>query len=88
LIVDDGLHTLEAGITFFEGAFRMLASHGIYIIEDVRPMDVDGFCRYFAERSFQSKLVDLAVPGTDLYDNKLLLIRNRSFARPPTRTSV
>ena len=35
LIIDDGLHTFEAGITFFLNSFDKLKKNGIYIIEDV-----------------------------------------------------
>ena len=35
LIIDDGLHTLEAGLTFFHNSFRKLKKGGLYIIEDV-----------------------------------------------------
>lgn len=35
LIIDDGLHTLEAGISLFFNSFERLRYGGIYIIEDV-----------------------------------------------------
>ena len=35
LIIDDGLHTFSAGVTFFENSFSKLKKTGIYIIEDV-----------------------------------------------------
>jgi hypothetical protein len=35
IIIDDGLHTLEAGLTFFLNSFEKLKEGGIYIIEDV-----------------------------------------------------
>ena len=35
VIIDDGLHTLEAGLTFFQNSFEKLKEGGIYIIEDV-----------------------------------------------------
>ena len=35
IIIDDGLHTLEAGLTFFQNSFEKLKEGGIYIIEDV-----------------------------------------------------
>ena len=35
IIIDDGLHTLEAGLTFFLHSFEKLKEGGIYIIEDV-----------------------------------------------------
>lgn len=35
IIIDDGLHTFEAGITMFVNSFDKLRKNGIYIIEDV-----------------------------------------------------
>jgi len=35
LIIDDGLHNYEAGITLFKNSFDKLKKDGIYIIEDV-----------------------------------------------------
>ena len=35
IIIDDGLHTLEAGLTFFQNSFEKLKEGGIYKIEDV-----------------------------------------------------
>ena len=35
IIIDDGLHTLEAGLTFFLNSFEKLKEGGIYVIEDV-----------------------------------------------------
>jgi len=35
IIIDDGLHNYEAGITLFENSFEKLRKNGIYIIEDV-----------------------------------------------------
>ena len=35
LIIDDGLHTLDAGLIFFKHSFSYLKSGGLYVIEDV-----------------------------------------------------
>ena len=35
IIIDDGLHNYEAGITLFENSYDRLRKNGIYIIEDV-----------------------------------------------------
>ena len=35
LIIDDGLHNREGGVTFFKNSFFKLKKDGIYIIEDV-----------------------------------------------------
>ena len=35
LIIDDGLHNYEAGVTLFRNSFQKLRKNGVYIIEDV-----------------------------------------------------
>ena len=35
IIIEDGLHTFEANITFFENSIHKLKRNGIYIIEDI-----------------------------------------------------
>jgi hypothetical protein len=35
IIIDDGLHTFDAGVTLFNNSFSKLKKNGIYIIEDV-----------------------------------------------------
>src|SRR5262249_49920031 len=46
-IVDDGLHTFEAGICFFENSVSKLSCSGIYSIEDVTMWDLIKFKDYF-----------------------------------------
>jgi len=36
IIIDDGLHTLEAASAFFSVAFQYLEPNGVYVIEDIR----------------------------------------------------
>ena len=40
LIIDDGLHTFEAGKCLFENSIKNLSQSGIYIIEDVSIPDL------------------------------------------------
>tara|TARA_B110000971_G_C20037666_1_gene515426 strand:+ start:1304 stop:1987 length:684 start_codon:yes stop_codon:yes gene_type:complete len=35
IIIEDGLHTFEANVTFFENSIHKLKKNGIYIIEDI-----------------------------------------------------
>jgi hypothetical protein len=35
IIIEDGLHTLEANISFLEGSLRYLRPGGTYVIEDI-----------------------------------------------------
>ena len=76
IIIDDGLHTFEAGITLFEESFENLTSTGIYVIEDVRLEDIPKFDSYFSDKNFNVQIVNLERPGTRLDDNNLIVIRN------------
>jgi hypothetical protein len=49
IMVDDGLHTFEAGVCLFDGAFQYLKDNGYYIIEDVDIESVKKFKEYFRE---------------------------------------
>jgi lipopolysaccharide biosynthesis glycosyltransferase/predicted O-methyltransferase YrrM len=39
LIIEDGLHTYEANVCFFENSIHMLKAGGLYIIEDIHNRD-------------------------------------------------
>ena len=43
LMIDDGLHTFEAGSTLFNHSNHLLKQGGVYIIEDVRPRTMKKF---------------------------------------------
>lgn len=43
LMIDDGLHTFEAGWTLFNHSNHLLKQGGVYIIEDVRPRTMKKF---------------------------------------------
>jgi hypothetical protein len=53
LIVDDGLHTFEAGIHFFEHSHDRLRPGGIYVIEDVTLPTLERLVEYFASLTWQ-----------------------------------
>ena len=48
IILDDGLHTFKAGISFFEGMIKFLNEDGIYLIEDVCQLDMILYKDYFS----------------------------------------
>ena len=82
IIIDDGLHTLDAGETFFLNSFKKLKKGGIYIIEDV---DLN----YLYElknslKKFDPEVVILKneyfgqnlIDERNINDNNLIVIRN------------
>jgi hypothetical protein len=75
LIVDDGLHTFEAGLTLFVNSISRLANDGIYIIEDVSSSDLIAYKQFFAEKEFLVDYVHLYRPGISLNDNSLVVVR-------------
>jgi hypothetical protein len=60
IMIDDGLHTFEAGICTFENSFQKLKPGGIYVIEDVRNSSPTDFLNYFKDRrDFNFQIVQL-----------------------------
>jgi hypothetical protein len=51
IIIDDGLHTFEANIKFFEVAINYLTSGGMYIIEDINEFKIKAYYNYFSRHS-------------------------------------
>ena len=47
VIIDDGLHTLDAAICLFEGSAGRLKKDGIYLIEDVAYLEMPKYRSYF-----------------------------------------
>ena len=74
IIIDDGLHTFNAGISLFEASFSKLREGGIYVIEDITPQDKIRFYGYFNERPYRTHMVDLHRPNTLLSDNSVVII--------------
>jgi hypothetical protein len=78
IIIEDGLHTYDANVCFFENSIHKLKSNGIYIIEDIHINE-----KYL----FENKLKEWEIKYTDLsfnlifipsrvnyYDNNILFI--------------
>ncbi len=76
LIIDDGLHTLEAGVTLFENSFKFLRKGGIYIIEDVDPSYLISLSNYL-EKKVNLEIISLKAKNKKLLkDNNIIIIRN------------
>lgn len=78
LMIDDGLHTYEAGICFFENSIHKLSQDGIYVIEDVMPENLLNFRKYFANKTYDVEFVSLCRPNALKVDNNLVVIRKLS----------
>ena len=79
-MLDDGLHTFEAGSCLFENSIKFLRDEGIYIIEDVKTEDILKYKKFFNNYKyhveyilmFRSEFEKLYAP---LGDNNLIVIR-------------
>ena len=76
LIIDDGLHTLEAGITLFENSFKYLKKGGIYIIEDVDPSYLTDLSKHLESKNNVEIILLKSKNEKLLKDNNLIVIRN------------
>ncbi len=76
LIIDDGLHTHEAGVSLFNNSFKYLRKGGIYIIEDVDPSYIKPLSNYL-EKKHNIEIITLKAKNKKLLkDNNLIVIRN------------
>lgn len=77
-ILDDGLHTFEAGSSLFENSIDYLAMSGIYVIEDVAWVDLVKYKEFFMNSRYLVDFVLLFGPDVSLVDNNLVVIRKMS----------
>jgi len=79
IIIDDGLHTFEANVCFFENSIHRLAPNGFYIVEDIKNDNMVRFeeilttwRKIYADLHFTLvHLPSIVDPG----DNNMLVIR-------------
>lgn len=87
IIIEDGLHTLEANVCFFENTVHKLSENGVYVIEDILTATLPTWI-------VQLKLWRLAYPGLifsmqripspkNPVDNNILVV-SRKRILPPT----
>jgi hypothetical protein len=74
LIVDDGLHTFEAGVAFFESSFPFLRPNGLYVIEDITEQDALRFQSHFMDSHLTVDLVRLRRGNKLTGDNQLICV--------------
>ena len=77
-MVDDGLHTFDAGVTLFLNSVNRLARNGIYVIEDVDVSDLVRYRDFFHGKEFVVDYINLYTPAMDLGDNSLVVVRKQN----------
>jgi hypothetical protein len=73
-MIDDGLHTFEAGSSLFINSIEKLSSSGIYVIEDVNKQDLMRYKEFFAPKKYLVDYVVMDSPNIPL-DNNLVVVR-------------
>ena len=76
-IIDDGLHTFEAGSCLFLHSIDKLSPMGIYVIEDVNQTDLRRYKDFFRTKDFLVDYVTMYRPHLALNDNNLVAVRRR-----------
>lgn len=74
-MVDDGLHSFEAGSTLFSNSISRLAEHGIYVIEDVSGRDLLEYDKFFSNLDYRVEFISLHRPRIALDNNSLVVVR-------------
>jgi hypothetical protein len=79
IIIDDGLHRLDANATFLKKSFRKLRPYGYYFIEDIVTSreNLQKFSEFFRSCNLSSAIVRLPIP-TNNGDNCLAVLRSNT----------
>jgi hypothetical protein len=77
-IVDDGLHTFEAGSNLFLNSIEHLSGSGIYVIEDVYFGDLLRYKEFFKDTEFLVDYVSMSGTNLNFGDNNLVVVRKSS----------
>jgi len=75
IMIDDGLHTVEAAINLFACSIHFLKNNGTYIIEDVTTQRLGGLMEYFNTKPFKTALFSAHRANYNVGDNMLLVIQ-------------
>ena len=78
IIIDDGMHTYDANIVFFENSINFLVDKGFYIIEDInrKPSNIKKYFQYFSKKDFLWQIVDIKNPK-NVRNNCLLIVKKK-----------
>jgi hypothetical protein len=77
IIIEDGLHTFNANVCFFENSIHKLKSGGYYIIEDI----INTEKHLFINKKYPDYIFDLIeIPSlVNKIDNNLLIIYLKNY---------
>ena len=76
LMIDDGLHTFDAGINLFKNSIKYLSKTGIYLIEDVPYKDLLEYLEYFKkDKKYIATFVNLTLNSKVAGDSNIINIR-------------
>ena len=82
IIIDDGLHTLEANVSFLDESLQHLRPGGFYVIEDIKGEAI-GRWHGVLENTYSPRFPDCDFAFVELantrndHDNNLVIIRKR-----------
>ena len=76
IIIDDGLHSFEANISFFEGSLNFLKKNGFFIIEDVNEFNMSKYYNYFSKTNLKVNVMNIFNKNFFGRSNNLIIIRN------------
>lgn len=77
LMIDDGLHNVQAGMALLTNSINRLNPEGYYVIEDVSVNDLEAFSRELSLGKFDYYVVTLSRPTEFGFDNNLIVVRGR-----------
>ena len=79
IIIDDGLHTFEAGVCLFENSIHKLKNGGIYVIEDIGQNTLNQWDLHIEKWKFDHPTLKFTMAKldskTNIWDNNLLVIQ-------------
>lgn len=79
IIIDDGLHTLDANICFLKNSIHKLSSNGVYVIEDVIIKNLSDYRIALdgLNLNYEVFIIDNSFGQFELNDGCLILIKNQ-----------
>lgn len=74
IMIDDGLHTVEAAKSLYDSAFKCLKNGGIYIIEDIGLGNLENVVEHISSKGENEIKVHKTIGGNTRADNNLIVI--------------